>query len=341
MAVGSLVAACGGTTGESEDAGPGDADGKPVVYAFFGTPLEEPWVSVVDAGFQKAADEGEIIYKHTDNLSTPEALTRAARDVLTNGEPSIITGDSYVAEEQMRELAEEFPEVQFAMGSGDEATGTNFSTFDSYMQDPAYLAGMLAGGMSKSDTIGIVAGLPIPTLNAIINSFVYGVKETNPDATVKVSFINSFFDPAAAKSAAEAQIAAGADVLYGEREGVIAAAEDAHLPVIGSMVDQHEDAPDNVVTSVVWDLYPTVEQILATFDSGKLEGIDLKDFSGLANGGSLLAPINTNVPGGVSQELIDIIEAKQAEFESGAFDAPLLIDAPESSIDVSTLPAAP
>ena len=58
---------------------------------------------------------------------------------------------------------------------------------------------------------------------------------------MKVSFINSFFDPAAAKQAANAQISPGADVLYAERDGVIAAAEEADIPAIGMMVDQQED----------------------------------------------------------------------------------------------------
>src|SRR5918993_964912 len=119
-----------------------------------------------------------------------------------------------------------------------DAVEPNMSVFDNWLQDPAYLAGMLAGGLTKSDVIGVVGAMPIPEVNRIVNAFVQGIKETNPDATVKVSFINTFFDPAAAKQAANAHVAAGADVLFAERDGVIAAAEEADIPAIGMMVDQ-------------------------------------------------------------------------------------------------------
>ena len=99
---------------------------------------------------------------------------------------------------------------------------------------------MLAGGLTKSNTIGVVGAMPIPEVNRIVNAFVQGAKQTNPKATVKVSFINSFFDPATAKQAAQAQLSAGADVLFAERDGVIAAAKEADVPVIGMMVDQKD-----------------------------------------------------------------------------------------------------
>src|SRR6266508_2680734 len=121
---------------------------------------------------------------------------------------------------------------------------------------------MVAGGLTESGTIGVVAAMPIPEVNRIVNAFVLGVAETNADATVKVSFINSFFDPATAAPAADAQISQGADVLFAERAGVIEIADENDLPVIGMMVDQQELDPDNVVTSLVWNMQPTVEHLV-------------------------------------------------------------------------------
>ena len=83
---------------------------------------------------------------------------------------------------------------------------------------------MLAGGLTKSNVIGVVGGYPVPEVNRIANAFIAGAQAVNPDVEVKVSFINSWFDPATAKEAALAQIGAGADVLYAERFGVIEAA---------------------------------------------------------------------------------------------------------------------
>ena len=117
--------------------------------------------------------------------------------------------------------------------------------------------------------------MPIPEVNRIVNAFVMGVGETNADATVNVSFINSFFDPATAAQAAEAQIAQGADVLFAERAGVIEVADENDLPVFGMMVDQHELAPDNVVASLVWNMQPTVEALVEQVSGGTYEAQNL------------------------------------------------------------------
>lgn len=78
---------------------------------------------------------------------------------------------------------------------------------------------MLAGGLTKSNTIGVVGGLPVPEVNRIVNAFIAGAHEINPEVEVKTTFINSWFDPAAAKEAALAQIDAGADVLFADALG--------------------------------------------------------------------------------------------------------------------------
>ena len=124
----------------------------------------------------------------------------------------------------MRRVAADFPEIAFVFGSGGGPAEPNMAVFDNWIHEPAYLCGMLAGGMTKTNVIGVVGAMPVPEVNRIVNAFKAGVKEVNPDAEVMVTFINSWFDPAAAKEAALAQIDAGADVLFAERFGVIEAA---------------------------------------------------------------------------------------------------------------------
>ena len=178
--------------------------------------------------------------------------------------------------------------------------------------------------------------MPIPEVNRIVNAFVLGVKETNPDATVKVSFINTFFDPAAAKQAANAQISAGADVMFAERDGVIAAAEEADIPAIGMMVDQKDEAPGHVVTSLIWHMRPTVDAVVAQAENGP-EATDLGEYSFMKVDGSELAPINTDIVGGVPDELVSQVEEKQAAIMDGSFETPVDESAPASSIDVSKM----
>jgi basic membrane protein A and related proteins len=335
-----LLAACGGNTGSSDTpAAAGGASGsagadKPLIYGVFATPLEEPWDGAIHAALQAAAVDGEITYKHVDNLSTSDAMERALRDIATNEKPDAIMGDAFAAEDAVRAVAKDFPDIPFAFGSGEKPVPPNMSVFDNWLQDPAYLAGMLAGGLTKSNVVGVVGAMPIPEVDRIVNAFVLGVHDTNPAATVKVSFINSFFDPAAAKQAAQAQIAAKADVLFAERDGVISAAKEANLPVIGMMVDQKEEAPKNVATSLIWHMRPTVEAVIDQIKNGP-QGTDLGKYSFMRNQGSDLAPLNTDIVGGIPQALVAKIDAKKKDMTDGTFETPVDESEPAGSIDAS------
>ncbi|HZJ05759.1 MAG TPA: BMP family protein [Nocardioidaceae bacterium] len=327
-----MLAGCGGTTGK-ETTNTVDA-AKPLIYGVFATPLEEPWDGAIHAALTKAAAAGEIEYKHVDNLNTSDAMERALRDIAKNEHPDAIIGDAFAAEEAVRKVAADFPKIPFAFGSGEKPVPPNLSVFDNWLQDPAFLSGMLAGGLSKSDTIGVVGAMPIPEVNRIVNAFVRGVKETNSQATVKVSFINSFFDPAAAKQAAKAEVSAGADVLFAERDGVIAAAKDAKVPAIGMMVDQRDEAPQNVATSLIWNMGPTVEAVIKQALNGP-EGVDLGKYSFMKNGGSELAELNGDIVGGIPADLTKKIMDKQRAIMDGSFETPVDESVPAGSIDVS------
>ncbi|MCW2635007.1 MAG: transporter substrate-binding protein, partial [Blastococcus sp.] len=233
------LAACGGNTGEEKGGGSPSAGKSTVsVFGVYATPLEEPWDGAIHAALTAVAKDGKISYDHVDDLGTADEMERALRDIIASEDPDVIVGDAFAAEDAVREVAKEFPDTAFVFGSGGEEQAPNLSVFDNWLQDPAYLAGMMAGGLTKTGTIGVVGAMPIPEVNRIVNAFTAGAQETKPDAKVTVSFINSFFDPATAKQAAEAAIAGGADVLFAERDGVIAAAEEHGLPVFGMMVDQ-------------------------------------------------------------------------------------------------------
>jgi basic membrane lipoprotein Med (substrate-binding protein (PBP1-ABC) superfamily) len=97
---------------------------------------------------------------------------------------------------------------------------------------------MVAGGMSKTNKIGLVGGFPIPEVNRLMHAFMAGAKEINPKAEFMVTFINSWFDPPKAKEAAFAMIDRGADVMYAERFGVSDAAKERGKLAIGNVIDR-------------------------------------------------------------------------------------------------------
>jgi basic membrane lipoprotein Med (substrate-binding protein (PBP1-ABC) superfamily) len=288
------------------------------VFGAYATAIEEPWDGVIHSALQKAQTDGRISYEFTDDIGYAGDMERVLREVAEQ-KPAIIFGDAFGNEEAVRRVAKDYPEIAFVFGSGGGPAEPNFSVFDNWIHEPAYLSGMLAGGLTKTNVIGVVGGLPVPEVNRIVNAFIAGALSVNPEVDVKTSFINSWFDPAAAKEAALAQIDAGADVLFAERFGVIEAAAENSFYAFGNMSDQKDLAPEFVVSGPVWNMDPTVDYIINQVAGGTYTAQDLKDFSMVAKGGATLAPINTSVTGGIPQELIDKVKAKEAEIKSGLF----------------------
>jgi basic membrane lipoprotein Med (substrate-binding protein (PBP1-ABC) superfamily) len=249
-------------------------------------------------------------------------MERVLREVAEQQKPDLIMGDAFVNEEAVRRVAKDYPQIAFAFGSELGPVSPNLAVFDNWIHEPAYLCGMLAGGLTKTNTIGVVAAVPIPEVNRLVNAFIAGAKETNPEVTVLVSFINSFFDPATAKEQALAHISAGADVLYAERAGVIEAAAEKGVFVFGNMSDQNEIAPEWVITGPVWNMTPTVEYVVAQVKAGTFTAMDLKDFSMYALGGATLADFHGN-DAKVPADVLEAVKAKEEAIKTGMFRVPI------------------
>lgn len=288
------------------------------VYGAYATPIEEPWDGVIHAALLAAKDAGTIDYEYTENIGYSGDMERILRQVADEKKPDIIFGDAFGNEEAVRRVAADYPKIAFVFGSGGGPADPNFSVFDNWIQEPAYLCGMLAGGLTKTNTIGVVGGYPVPEVDRLVNAFIAGAKSVNPNSKILVSFINNWFDPAAAKEAALAQVDSGADVLYAERDGVIDAAKDKGLFAFGNMSDQNASAPDLVVSSPVWNMTPTVDYVISQVKAGAYTAQDLKDFSMFAKGGASLAPFHTTeskIPADLMQKVKDM----EAQIQSGTF----------------------
>jgi basic membrane protein A and related proteins len=316
------LAACGGDdNGEAADTGGTTAGEKKTlkVYGAFATAIEEPWDGVIHSALLEEEEQGRIEYDFTDAIGYSGDMERTLREVAQEEKPDIIFGDAFGNEEAARRVAADFPDIAFVFGSGGGPSEPNFSVFDNWIHEPAYLCGLIAGNMTKSNVLGVVGGFPVPEVNRIVNAFIAGAQEVNPKVETKVTFINSWFDPAAAKEAALAQVDAGADVLFAERFGVIEAAEEHDLYAFGNMSDQTELAPEHVISGPVWDMGPTTKFVIDQVLAGSYTAQDLKDFSMMGKGGASLAEINTDVEGGVPQDVVDLVEKREQEIKSGVF----------------------
>jgi basic membrane lipoprotein Med (substrate-binding protein (PBP1-ABC) superfamily) len=299
------------------------------VFGAYATEIIEPWDGVIHTALQAEADAGRIEYTFDEALGYSGDMELTLREVAEIDQPDIIFGDAFGNEDAVRSVAADYPDIAFVFGSGCGPAGENLSVFDNWIHEPAYLAGMLAGGLTKSGVIGVVGGIPVPEVNRITNAFIAGAQSVNPTVEAKVSFINEWFNPATAKEAALAQIDAGADVLYAERAGVIEAAAENDLIAVGNMSDQSADAPGNVVTSVTWNMTPTVEYVIDQVAGGTYTAQDLKDFSMVAKGGAKLADINEAL---VPAELLEQVRAKEAEIVSGIFRVDINESVPAGSV---------
>jgi basic membrane lipoprotein Med (substrate-binding protein (PBP1-ABC) superfamily) len=203
-------------------------------------------------------------------------------------------------------------------GSGGGPADPNFSVFDNWIHEPAYLCGLIAGKMTKTNTVGTVAAMDIPEVARITNAFYQGAKEANPNIKRKTTFIGSFFDPPKAKEAALAQIAAGVDVIFAERFGVIEAAKEKGILAISNMSDQHELAPDTVITGPIWDMWPTVQAAVKQVHGDAYTASDFGAFSFMAKGGAYLAPYH-NFDAKLPEDVKKLVAEKQAAILAGSF----------------------
>ncbi len=281
------------------------------------SPVENAWNSRIHLAMQQAAEAGLIEYEFSEGVAATD-YPRAMREYAESG-VQLVWGESYAVEREAREVAADYPETAFLMGSSGGPEGDNFGVFGTRNHEAAYLAGMLAGKMSESNVFGSVGGYPIPEVNLLINAFRMGVKEVNADATFLNGFIGAWFDPARAQEAAIAQIDSGADILFGERIGTADAAQAKGVKAIGSLIDYTPRYPETVFANAIWNYGPTIEAIVADITAGSPVGRDYTEYSFMSYGGNELIYVDSMVPA----DAIPAMEAKRAAIQAGEFEVPI------------------
>jgi hypothetical protein len=134
------------------------AQAKLKVAGIYTVPFEQQWAGRLHQALKAAEARGEIEYKASENVSNAD-YERVMREYATGGN-QLIVGEAFAVEAAARKVAKDFPKVSFLMGSSGKPAAPNFSVFDNYIQEPAYLSGMVAGSMTKSNKIGMVGGFP-------------------------------------------------------------------------------------------------------------------------------------------------------------------------------------
>jgi basic membrane lipoprotein Med (substrate-binding protein (PBP1-ABC) superfamily) len=286
------------------------------VAAIYTVPVEQQWVSRVHKALNAAAARGDIEYAFSESVANAdyERVMRQYAEQNTN----LIVGEVFGVETAARKVAKDYPKTAFLMGSSGKPQEPNFSAFDNFIHEPSYLTGMIAGGMTKTNKIGMVGGYPIPEVNRLMNAFMAGAHEVNPKIEFMVSFINSWFDPPKAKEAAFAMIDKGADIMYAERFGVSDAAKERKVLAIGNVIDTQSNYPDTVVATALWNMEPTIDAAIKAVRDGKFKAEDYSKWSYMGAKGSELAPLGT-FEKKVPADLIKRVKDKEAAIRGNKF----------------------
>jgi len=294
------------------------------VAAIFTLPVEQQWISRIHIALVAAQKRGDIDYVYSENVANTD-YERVMREYAEAGQ-QLIVGEIFGLERAARKVAADYPDTAFLMGSSFEPSGNNLSVFDNWIHEPAYLSGMAAGAASSSNVIGMVGGYAIPEVNRLMNAFMDGARETNPDVKFLVNFIDSWYDPPKAKESAFAMMDAGADVMYAERFGVSDAAVERGVKAIGNVIDTSSDYPNTILSSALWHMEPTIDHAIAAVADGSFKAEDYGKFSYMKYGGGSVV-VDENL---VSADVLDAIKAKEAAIMDGSFTVVVNNDEPVS-----------
>ncbi len=280
-----------------------------------------------DNGWNQAGYEGlaaaqkdlNVEVAYSESVAIPD-FEKVLRDYANKGYDLVVCHSS-IAKDAVVNTAKDFPKLAFLWTDGD-TTEANLAVIRPMAQQDSYLAGLLAGKMTKSNTIGMVGGIDIPSTHRSYAAFEMGVKEANPNAKILVNWIGSFVDVTKGNEAALSQIESGADIIFGNGDGqnigVLKAASEKNVLAIGAVRDQFSVAPNVVLTSVKWGFDKGIALVVKDLVDGKFTG-KVYEIS-LAQGADL-APYHENASK-IPQDVQSLIEQKRKDIIDGKLQIP-------------------
>ncbi|MDB5848839.1 MAG: family transporter substrate-binding protein [Rhodoferax sp.] len=319
-----LVAACLFSTACAEPAAAPAAASTPLKAAFvYVAPLTDMgWVHQHDAGRKavQAALGAQVITSFVENVAEGPDAERVIRDLVQQGNKLIFT-PSFGYMEPTLKVAREFPGVKFESITGYK-TAPNVAVANARYYEGRYLAGIAAGRMTRSHVAGYVAGFPIPEVLQGINAFTLGMRSVDPAATVKVVWLNAWFDPTRERDAAMTLFNQNVDVIafHTGSNAVMVAAQERGKLAIAYHSDMRQIAPDAQLLAVTheWGAYYT-RRARAVIDGSWTSG---NVWGGIREGMVRVGDFGSKVPPAVQQEVLarqaDIAAGKLQPFAAGA-----------------------
>lgn len=285
---------------------------------------------VGDAGWTYRHDQGrraleaefgdKIQTKFIENVPEGAEAERVIRELAASGHKLIFT-TSFGYMNPTLKVAKAFPNVHFEHATGYKQA-KNVSTYVARFYEGRYLAGTVAGKMSKSGVAGYVAAFPIPEVIRGINAFTIGMRSINPKAQVKVIWVNSWFDPGREREASDALIAQGADVVthHTDSTAAVLAAEEANVYALAYHSDMSKYGPNAHLTASThdWGAY-YISRVNAVMDNS---WSSTATWAGVKDGMVRMAAMNASVPA----DVVALVEEREKAIKAGTlhpFQGPL------------------
>ncbi len=314
------------------------ADSAPLNIGFvYVSPIGEAgWTTQHDMARKEVEKNlgSKVTTKYVENVPEGADAERVIRDLAQQGSKLIFT-TSFGYMNPTLKVAKQFPQVKFVHLTGYK-TAPNVATANARFYEGRYLAGVMAGKMTKSNVAGYVAAFPIPEVLQGINAFTRGMRSVNPKAEVKVIWVNSWFDPGKERDAAITLMGQGADVVthHTDSTAIVQAAEEKGKYAVAYHSDMSKFGPKAQIGAVThhWGDYYTkaAQQVLdGTWKSTSVWG-------GIKDGMVKLEAIGPAVPKDVKQ----LVAAKEKEIASGKltpFDAPVKDNEDKVRLDKGSL----
>jgi basic membrane protein A len=279
-----------------------------IAFAYVGPVGDAGWTFAHDNG--RKAIEAEfgtkVATSYVENVPEAADAERVIRDMVGQG-ATLVFGTTFGYMEPMLKVAADHKNVKFEHATGYKMAD-NMRTYDSRTYEGAYLAGVIAGKMTKSNTLGVVASIPIPEVVRNINSFTLGAQSTNPKIKTRVVWVNKWYDPAKEGEAAQSLINQGADVLMQNTDSsaVLQTAEKAGKLGFGWDSDMSKFGPNAHLGSAIIDWAPYYKKAVKDALEGtwKSEGV----WWGVKEGAIDLVSVSDKVPADVRAQ-VDKIKA--------------------------------
>ena len=279
---------------------------------------------VGDAGWTYAHNQGRLELEknlgarvtttYVENVPEGADSERVIRKLVEDGNKLIFT-TSFGYMNPTAKVASEFPDVVFEHCTGFK-TAKNLGTYETRLYQGAYLQGIIAGKMTKSNLLGVVASFPIPEVIRNIDAFTLGAQSVNPAVTTKVIWVNSWYDPAKERQAAEVLVAEGVDIMNQNTDSpaTLQVAQEKGVYAFGWNSDMSKFAPKAQLTASTnhWGGFYTEmakEVIAGTWKSTQIHG-------GLKEDMIVMAPLNPVIPAAT----VKLFKAKEKAIATGKFD---------------------